>query len=90
MQLWVKVIGKADLAKLPIIKLKKRYVCANHFTPQDFNKNKTRLKKKSIPSLNLTRPPLSDESLNHFPVPFSQTGNILYLLQKLHVLYVIG
>ncbi|KAG7302567.1 hypothetical protein JYU34_012501 [Plutella xylostella] len=64
---WVKVVGKEDLAYLPLKKLHSlRYVCGKHFSKRDFTKSKTRLKRLAIPNLHLTSAPLSDSIVAEF------------------------
>ncbi|KAL0851993.1 hypothetical protein ABMA28_000264 [Loxostege sticticalis] len=76
-KLWVKIVGNKALAELPLIQLKRKLICQNHFTPHDFNHNKNRLKRTSFPSQNFTRPPLDDTLLESFPKPFTKiTGKL--------------
>ncbi|XP_062524885.1 glutathione S-transferase delta 3 isoform X14 [Bombyx mori] len=43
-----------------------KHVCEVHFSRRDFTKSKKRLKKRAVPKLNLTPPPLRDEILFQF------------------------
>ncbi|XP_045762854.1 uncharacterized protein LOC123865691 isoform X2 [Maniola jurtina] len=66
---WVRVTGEEDLAYIPIEKLNTlKFVCEGHFKYKDFCRKKTKLKKKAIPSLNLTSKPLGDDILADFPL----------------------
>ncbi|XP_013142867.1 PREDICTED: uncharacterized protein LOC106106763 isoform X3 [Papilio polytes] len=66
---WVRRVGNEDLAYVPIEKLHMlKYLCGQHFTPRDFNRKKSRLRRTAIPSLNLKHPPLSDEIMACFPL----------------------
>ncbi|XP_013181572.1 PREDICTED: uncharacterized protein LOC106127838 [Papilio xuthus] len=73
---WVRLVGKEDLAYVPIEKLHSlKYLCGQHFTPRSFNRKKSRLRKNAIPSLNFKYPPLSDEILADFPLHMYQDSN---------------
>nr|XP_037875754.1 uncharacterized protein LOC119630429 isoform X2 [Bombyx mori] len=64
---WVKMVGKEDLAYLQVHMLHDlKHVCEAHFSRRDFTKSKKRLKKRAVPKLNLTLPPLRDEILLQF------------------------
>nr|XP_037877198.1 glutathione S-transferase delta 3 isoform X5 [Bombyx mori] len=64
---WVKIVGKEDLAYLQVHMLHDlKHVCEVHFSRRDFTKSKKRLKKRAVPKLNLTPPPLRDEILFQF------------------------
>ncbi|KAL0902278.1 hypothetical protein ABMA27_000183 [Loxostege sticticalis] len=71
-KLWIKLVGKKDLANLPIVKLRRKHICANHFSFNHFNRDKSKLIKSAFPSLNLSRPPLEDHLLENFPTPFGK------------------
>ncbi|XP_063542871.1 uncharacterized protein LOC134751406 isoform X2 [Cydia strobilella] len=65
---WVKLVGKEDLAYVPIEKLHElKYLCADHFKNRDFNNKKNRLKRSAIPSRNFNADPLPDDMLVDFP-----------------------
>lgn len=66
---WLTAIGNEELVYLPIEKLhEQRNVCGNHFLPEDFNKNRNRLKRHAIPTLNLIALPLIESQLTKFPL----------------------
>ncbi|XP_047535869.1 protein PRRC1-like isoform X2 [Vanessa atalanta] len=68
-RLWVKATGDEDLIHLPIEKLHElKYICGSHFVPEFFNTKGNRLLKTAVPTVKLTRPPLSDDTLNEFPL----------------------
>ncbi|XP_063389910.1 uncharacterized protein LOC134675560 [Cydia fagiglandana] len=65
---WVKLVGKEDLAYVPIEKLHElKFICGNHFEDKDFNKKKSRLIRSAIPSKNFYDDPLPDDMLIDFP-----------------------
>ncbi|XP_028044212.1 glutathione S-transferase 1-1-like isoform X4 [Bombyx mandarina] len=64
---WVKIVGKEDLAYLQVHMLHDlKHVCEVHFSRREITKSKKRLKKRAVPKLNLTLPPLRDEILFQF------------------------
>ncbi|XP_047542006.1 uncharacterized protein LOC125074670 [Vanessa atalanta] len=68
-RLWVKATGDEDLIHLPIEKLHElKYICGSHFVPEFFNTKGNCLLKTAVPTVKLTRPPLSDDTLNEFPL----------------------
>ncbi|CAH2095213.1 unnamed protein product [Euphydryas editha] len=66
---WVKAIGNEDLIHIPIEKLHElKNLCGDHFTFEDFNKNRTKLKRNAVPTQNLWFKPLPDEMFKEFPL----------------------
>lgn len=83
---WVKMVGKEDLAYLQVHMLHDlKHVCEAHFSRRDFTKSKKRLKKRAVPKLNLTLPPLRDEILLQF-LQLNSQGNWVHIFHFVHFL----
>ncbi|KAK3928278.1 THAP domain-containing protein 8, partial [Frankliniella fusca] len=70
-RMWVCLSGNEDLLKLtPMQNHRNRYMCPNHFTPDQFtNKFRIKLRLDAVPSV-FEQPPLSDEIMQRYDQHF--------------------